>query len=480
MRLAADDEQRLGVRLQPLHAVDDLRAGLLQIAGPLDVAGLVEPGLQLDDDRNVLAGLAGPDQSRDDLAVAAGPVQRLLDRQHIRIGRGLLDQMDDRVEALVWVHQQHIGGGDLGEQIAVFPEGRRRHLRPAGLAMVSQIVPHREPQEVLQIGRAVNRDHLPIGHAEPIDQQSAKRVSGPDIQLQADDAAATPGLEHRLHLGEQVERLLVVDGDVGIAGDAEYRRVANRAAGEEAAEKGLRQILEENVAVAAILQIGVMEPSCAWSERKDGEDRLAVSDAVVLVWDIVPIAPLQLDREAGRLGRQRGKRPPRHDGDWRKDRQDLVVEDPLQTPPRLSAKRVRVDPQHAGLRQQRLKRFAKQLVLVVHHPRRPREDRLQLLLGRQSRDVRHGRPPPRRAVQAADPHAEELVEVRRGDAEELQPFGEWDGRIGGLIEDPLVELQPGQLAVEEQVGGGIVGHGAVEFIAAAPATTPPPRGCDRR
>ena len=59
-RLAADDQQRLGVGLQPGDAVDHVAAGVLQPPGPADVAGLVEAGLQLDQHGDLLAVLGRP------------------------------------------------------------------------------------------------------------------------------------------------------------------------------------------------------------------------------------------------------------------------------------------------------------------------------------------------------------------------------------------------------------------------------------
>jgi hypothetical protein len=62
-------------------------------------------------------------------------------------------------------------------------------------------------------------------------------------------------------------------------------------------------------------------------------------------------------------------------------------------------------------------------------------------------------------VQAGDPHHEELVQVARDDRAELQPLEQRDGRVLDQVEHAGVELQPGQLAVEVQAGGGEVGLG---------------------
>ncbi|MEY9487737.1 hypothetical protein RKD26_003531 [Streptomyces calvus] len=54
------------MRLEADQAVDDVAAGLLQLARPLDVGVLVEAGLDLDQDEDLLAGLGGVDERVDD------------------------------------------------------------------------------------------------------------------------------------------------------------------------------------------------------------------------------------------------------------------------------------------------------------------------------------------------------------------------------------------------------------------------------
>ena len=90
--LLAHHERQLAVRLEADDAVDHVHAGLLELAGPGDVVLLVEPRLDLDQRQHLLAGLGGVDQGVDDRGVARRPVQRLLDGQHLRVGRGLLQE----------------------------------------------------------------------------------------------------------------------------------------------------------------------------------------------------------------------------------------------------------------------------------------------------------------------------------------------------------------------------------------------------
>ena len=102
--VVAHHEHALRVGLQSDHPVDDVDAGALELFRPVDVVGLVEAGLQLDEHGDLHATLGGADQRPDDRAVAAGAVQRHLDRLHTRVGGGLLDErLGRRGEALVRV-----------------------------------------------------------------------------------------------------------------------------------------------------------------------------------------------------------------------------------------------------------------------------------------------------------------------------------------------------------------------------------------
>ena len=138
--LATDDERGLGVRLEPDQAVDDVGAGPLELARPDDVGLLVEARLDLDQHDDLLAALGGPDERLDDRRVARRPVQRLLDRQDVRVVGGLGDEpLDGGGERLVRVVDEDVAGPDGGEDVGRLvlvgrDEPRRRDRRPAGPA----------------------------------------------------------------------------------------------------------------------------------------------------------------------------------------------------------------------------------------------------------------------------------------------------------------------------------------------------------
>ena len=116
--LAAHHQADLGVGLERDEAIDHLHAGAFQVARPFDVGGFVETGLEFDQRGDRLARLRRLDQGADDGAVVAGAIERLLDRHHIRIGRGLAQELHHRVEALERMMDDKVLLADGGETVA--------------------------------------------------------------------------------------------------------------------------------------------------------------------------------------------------------------------------------------------------------------------------------------------------------------------------------------------------------------------------
>jgi hypothetical protein len=61
-----DDQTQFAVGFQIRQPVHDVRAGIFQPRRPIDVAPLIEAGLQLDQDGDLLASLGRVDQAIDD------------------------------------------------------------------------------------------------------------------------------------------------------------------------------------------------------------------------------------------------------------------------------------------------------------------------------------------------------------------------------------------------------------------------------
>ena len=76
-------------------------ARFLQLARPANVRCFVKARTQLNQGGHLLSGIGRFDQGLHDGRVAAGAVERNFDGEHLRIGRGGFDEVDDRIEAFI-------------------------------------------------------------------------------------------------------------------------------------------------------------------------------------------------------------------------------------------------------------------------------------------------------------------------------------------------------------------------------------------
>ena len=148
--LAAHDERHLAVGLVADDAVDDVCARFLQLARELDVRRLVEAGAQLDQHRDFLAGLRRRDQALDERRVGRRAVQRLLDREHVGVGRSAVDEVDDGRERLERVMQQNVLLRDRLENVRLDERFRHagRERRVLELGPIHEVVDREQPVQV--------------------------------------------------------------------------------------------------------------------------------------------------------------------------------------------------------------------------------------------------------------------------------------------------------------------------------------------
>ncbi len=114
--VAANDERELAVGLVAEDAVEDLHAGVFELARPADVGGLVEARHELDDDGDVLA-LRGLFECAEDGRVGAGAVEGLLDGDDVLVGGGGGDEVFDGAVAVEGMVQQDVFLAELGEDV---------------------------------------------------------------------------------------------------------------------------------------------------------------------------------------------------------------------------------------------------------------------------------------------------------------------------------------------------------------------------
>jgi hypothetical protein len=113
----------------------------------------------------------------------------------------------------------------------------------------------------------------------------------------------------------------------------------------------------------------------------------------------------------------------------------------------------RFEKPDAVLRQFRPQAIVPAASLLVEHLTGSRPHQPKLLLGRQSirRHVLAVRP--HLLLEHGDANHEELVEVGADNGEKLDALEERVAAIARLIEHPLVELQPAELAIDKEVRG---------------------------
>ena len=437
--VVAHDEHALRVRLQPDHAVHDVDAGALELFRPVDVVGLVEAGLQLDEHGDLHAALGGADQRPDDRAVAAGPVQRHLDRLHPRVGRRLLDErLRRRGEALVRVvdHDRPVAHHRDDRALRFEPDGDppRRDRRPRPILEVGTVEAVELPQEV-EADRAAQAIHVVGVQVELAHEQLEHLVAHRVGDLEADGPVEAAAAQLHLDGFEQVVGLLLLDREVGVAGDAERRRLLDLHAGEQAVEMGDDELLGGEVATLvdrheAREQVGHLDPGEALlaalgvaDERGDGQGQVG-----------------DVRERVARIDRQR-----REHGEHA-----LLVD----LGHRLAVGLGEVAPAHdgdAGVGERRGERVEEHQLLPL--------DEAPGRLGDLGELLRRGAPVRGRLLDAGgdlilqrgDAHLEELVEVGRRDRAELGPFEQRDADLRRQVEHALVERQPAQLAIDEPV-----------------------------
>ena len=114
-----------------------------------------------------------------------GAVERLLDRQHVRVARRLLQEADHHVEGLVGVMQQHVLLPDRGEHVAVVVLHPFGHARGEG-----------RPQQV----RAAATGSAPSGRprpAGPCTSTTSSSVTASSSMISARRSSGAPAVIFR-------------------------------------------------------------------------------------------------------------------------------------------------------------------------------------------------------------------------------------------------------------------------------------------
>jgi len=104
-------------------------AGLLHLAGPSNVIGLVEAGFQLNKDRYLLFVAGGGNEGVEEWGIPTGPIEGHLDREDLRIDGSLFEKRDDGLKTFVGMVQEDVV---LADCLKAAPRGLKRGWERGG------------------------------------------------------------------------------------------------------------------------------------------------------------------------------------------------------------------------------------------------------------------------------------------------------------------------------------------------------------
>ena len=177
---------------QPVHDVD---ARLFEQLRPFDVRLLVEARLELDERDHLLVLLGGVDERPHELAVGAGgAVQRLLDREDVRVAGGLLDErLDGGRERVVRVVHEHVALLEDAEHVGRSVGAHEGRLRLRGPRLVLQLGPVEvvQPPQPAEAEGAVDDVDVGVAELELAAQELEYLVAHLSVDLEPYDRART-------------------------------------------------------------------------------------------------------------------------------------------------------------------------------------------------------------------------------------------------------------------------------------------------
>src|SRR5271165_1437241 len=205
-----------------------MHAGFLQSTSPLYIGCFVKPRFQLNDNRDLLAPLSSFAKRSDDRRIATRSIQRLLDRENVGVLRGLLDEIENRLKALVRMMQKHWPAPDIREDIVMVGQARRKR---------------RGKRSKLQIGTIV------VGQCECLQQLFGNMVRAIGLNFQTDCRAAAPFPQLKLDRFEEVVGLFLVQIEITVSGHTKLVGSFHSDPMEERPDMRLNQVPDKDVAV---------------------------------------------------------------------------------------------------------------------------------------------------------------------------------------------------------------------------------------
>ena len=196
-----------------------MAAGFFQHLRPVDIILLVKPGFQLHQHRHLLAVLRRLGQRSDNRGIAADPIQGLFDGQHIRVPGRFPDKIHHRLKGLVGVVHQNIALFDIVENAVLVVKGGHRLRRTL---FTAQMIISLKPADLHRKGkvkRAVHQKDILILNGKVFLQYFQKPLVHSILYLQLDHLAPLALFQLLFNGFQQILRLILVDGQIGVSHD---------------------------------------------------------------------------------------------------------------------------------------------------------------------------------------------------------------------------------------------------------------------
>ncbi len=432
LALAAHDHRNLGVGLPVDEAVDHLHAGALELGSPEQVLLLVEPRLELDHGGDRLARLGRGDQRRDHRRLLAGAVQRLLDRDDIGIGCRLAQEIDHHLEAFVGVVDDDVFLADGGEAIAIVLANAFGIARAVGLELEVRAVLLDDRGEPGEADQAVGLGHHRLIEPELVAQQFLGGEIESALQLQQDHRTATTALDGGAEIADEILRILL-DLEVAVAQHAEHPVAADLEPGKQQV-----RVTEDDLLDADVDRGFAGQPDEPRQGRRDQyhfHHRRRIRLA------------RQRQENAHALVGDEGERMRRIDRLGREDGQHMLEEMLLQPFALASGDLPAVDDGDSSDGQLGPDVAPGFLLRLLEFNQRVADGR-KLLRGAQSVDRSLLHLAPHLPGETGNPHHQEFVEIAARNRQEPQLLQQRIVRIGSFGQDPAIEGEPAQLAIE--------------------------------
>ena len=339
--------------------------------------------------------------------------------------------------------QQHVALLEGREHVS---RGRRLHLGQVGVGRrqerrVLQLGPVAlgEREQTAQVERPRHVEHLAVGDAELLEQEVEHLGVDVVLDLQADRGPVDAPPQQLLLQGEQqVLGVVLLDLDVLVAGHPEDVVAHDLHAAEQLVEVAGDHVLEWDEAA-----LGEREEPLQHRRHLDPGELAYAGLGVANPHDEVDRQPGDVGERVRRVDRERGQ-----------DREDPLVEQDLHPVLLALCELVPAQDLDALLGQLGPHLVGEDPGLLGDQLPGAVEDGAVHVTGQHPAHRGHGhagRDPP---LQPRDPDHVELVQVGGEDRQELGPLEQrHPAPVLGQVEHPVVEAEPGQLAVEEPVRG---------------------------